>query len=197
MKKTLNNRYFLLRHGKNIHQTIKRDIFYCYPDDNPPCELNEEGIEQIKNAGNYLKDKNIDVIISSDIFRTHQTSDIVADIIGYDKTKIRFDERLRDINWGIFGGKTMKEGWDFYQNDTKKRFDVAPEGGETWTNCRERVVEVLNDMEAEFSNKNILIVSHGDPLWLLEGYVLGLGNDDLIENEKKNRSIATGEIREI
>ncbi|MCK9578413.1 histidine phosphatase family protein [bacterium] len=195
MKKTLKNRYFLLRHGKNIHQTVKSNILYCYPDDNPPCELIEEGIEQIEKAGFYLKNKEIDFIISSDILRTRQTSDIISNIIGYDKNKIRFDERLRDINWGIFGGKTIDEGWAFYKNDMKKRFYIAPEGGETWQDCRARVIEVLNELENEFNNKNILIISHGDPLWLLEGYILGISDDDLIDAEKKNRTIRTGEIK--
>jgi len=197
MKKTLNNKYFLLRHGKNIHQTVKSDIFYCYPDDTPPCTLIEEGIEQIRNAGIYLKDKGIDLIISSDILRTRQTADIISDIIGYDKNNLRFDERLRDINWGVFGGKTMEDGWKFYGNDMKKRFYIAPEGGETWNDCRERVVKVLDNLEKEFNGKTILIISHGDPLWLLEGYALGTSEEELISDERDRRTIATGEIREI
>jgi len=196
MKKTLNNKYFLLRHGKNIHQTEKSDIFYCYPDDNPPCTLIEEGIEEIKKAGEFLKDKKIDFIICSDILRVRQTAEIVIGIIGYNQ-EIRFDQRLRDINWGIFGGKTMAEGWNYYNNDMSKRFDIAPEGGETWNDCRKRVIEVLDDLEAEFKGKNILIISHGDPLWLLEGYVLGTSDNDLVNDEKGNRTIKTGEIREI
>ena len=195
MKKPLKNRYFLLRHGKNIHQTIKKDIFYHYPDDNPPCHLIDEGVEQAKDAGIYLKNKNIDLIISSDILRAKETADIVSEEIGYGK-EIRLEKRLRDINWGIFGGKTIKEGWDFYNNDTKKRFSIAPENGETWNNCKERIVEVLGELEAKFNKKNILIVSHGDPLWLLEGYVCEK-NEDELACERKGKIIAPGEIREL
>ena len=59
------------------------------------------------------------------------------------------------------------------------------------------MVEVLKEIEDNFENKNVLIVSHGDPLWLLEGYMRGKSNEELILEENKKESIKTGEIREI
>jgi len=57
------------------------------------------------------------------------------------------------------------------------------------------MVEVLNEIENNFENKNILIVSHGDPLWLLEGYMKGKSDEELISEMNKNEDIKTGEIR--
>jgi len=197
MKLILKNRYFLLRHGKTIHQAEKKDITYNYPDDNPACVLLEQGIKEVQLAGEILKGKNIDLIFSSDILRTRQTVKIVAELINYDLEKIVYDKRLRDINWGIFGGKSEEKAWAYYDNDMMKKFEQGVPQGESWNQCKERMVEVLKEIEDSFENKNILIVSHEDPLWLLEGYMRGKSNEELILEENKKESIKTGEIREI
>jgi len=197
MKLILKNRYFLLRHGKTIHQAEKKDIIYNYPDDNPACVLLEQGIKEAQLAGEILKGKNIDLIFSSDILRTRQTVKIVAELISYDLEKIVYDKRLRDINWGIFGGKSKEKAWAYYDNDMMKKFEQGVPQGESWDQCKKRMVEVLKEIEDNFENKNVLIVSHGDPLWLLEGYMKGKSNEELILEENKKESIKTGEIREI
>jgi broad specificity phosphatase PhoE len=118
-----------------------------------------------------LKKDKIDCLFSSDILRCRETAKIIAETIIYDTDKIIYDVRLRDLNWGEFGGKTREEYWNFYNNDHMKAFDIPAPGGESWNQCRERAVRLLNEMEEEFQDKNILIVSHGDCLWLLEGYI--------------------------
>jgi len=197
MKLSLKNKYFLLRHGKTIHQTEKKDITYGYPDDNPPCILLEEGINEARLAGEKLKDKNIDLIFASDILRIKQTVEIVTKIIGYDLDKVTYDQRLRDVNWGVLAGKSKEEAWAYYDNDKMKKFEIGVPQGESWNQCRERMVAVINDIENSFEDKNILIVSHGDPLWLLEGYLEGKSNEELLNELENNQDIKTGEIREI
>lgn len=192
----LRNKYFFLRHGKNIHQTELKDIIYHYPDDDLPCSLIEEGIEEAKEAGEKLKDKRIDYIYCSDVLRTRQTAKIVSEIICFDLGKIIYDTRLRDINWGIFGGKHKDEAWAYYNNDKMRKFNEPTPGGETWNQCRDRMKSVLEEIENNFKNKNILIISHGDPLWLLEGYIKGMSDEELL-NKRKELMIQTGEIREI
>jgi broad specificity phosphatase PhoE len=197
MKLSLKNKYFLLRHGKTIHQAEKKDITYGYPDDNPPCILLKEGINEAHLAGEKLKGKNIDLIFASDILRIKQTVEIVTKIIGYDLDKVTYDQRLRDVNWGVLAGKSKEEAWAYYDNDKMKKFEMGVPQGESWNQCRERMVAVINDIENSFEDKNILIVSHGDPLWLLEGYLKGKSNEDLLNELENNQDIKTGEIREI
>lgn len=196
MKMELKNKYFLLRHGQNIHQTEKKDILYKWPDDDEPCVLIEEGIAEAKAAGEILKTKNIEMIFCSDILRTKQTAGIVADIIGFDKDKIIYDERLRDVNWGVFGGKTKPEAWAFFEGEAIRKFEQSVPGGESWNNCQARVVAVLSDLERLYENKIILIVSHGDAMWLLEDYVKGLSKEETLE-DRKNIYLKPGEIREL
>jgi broad specificity phosphatase PhoE len=197
MNLPLKNKYFLLRHGKNIHQTEKSDIVYFYPDDNPPCELIEEGVEEIKKAGEILKNKKIDLMFCSDVLRTRQTAKIISEIINFDINNIIYDLRLRDINWGVFGGKSKSEAWNFYNKETIKKFETAPPQGESWDGCLKRMSQVLEEIERNFNNKNVLIVSHGDPLWLLEGCVRGLSKEALAKQREEEGTLSTGEIREL
>ncbi|MDD3098573.1 MAG: histidine phosphatase family protein [Candidatus Pacebacteria bacterium] len=197
MKLTLKNRYFLLRHGKTIHQTEKKNITYFYPDDNPPCVLLKEGIEEVRLAGEKLKDKNIDLIFASDILRIKQTVEIVAKMIGYNLDKVVYDKRLRDINWGILSGKSKEEAWAYYNNDKMKKFDLGAPGGESWSQCQKRMIAVINEIEKNYEDKNVLIVSHGDPLWLLEGYLKSKSKEELIDIMNNDQDIKTGELKEI
>lgn len=197
MRLVFKNKYFLLRHGKTVHQAGKKDIIYNYPDDNPVCALLEEGIKEAQLAGEALKGKNIDLIFSSDILRAKQTTEIVAELINYDPQKIVYDKRLRDINWGIFGGENKGKAWAYYDYDMMKKFELCVPQGESWNQCRERMVNVLNEIENNFEGKNVLIVSHGDPLWLLEGYMRSRSNEELILEKSRKKDIKTGEIREI
>lgn len=194
MEKALNNTYFLLRHGKNIHQADKKDTIYGYPDDDPPCELLPEGIEEARRAGEYLIDKEVTLIISSDTLRTRQTAGIVADIIGYEKD-IVLDEGLRDNDWGIFNGKKKSELWNHYGNDRMKAFDHAPPEGESWSDCKRRVFARFEEFESHYSGETILIVSHSNPLWLLDGALNGLKDEELLAGYDK--IIKTGEVRKI
>ena len=196
MKSNLKNRYFFLRHGQNNHQAEHQGIIYHWPDGNPPYYLTEQGKEEAKKAGETLKQDKIDCLFCSDILRCRETAKIVSEIIGYDKEKIVYDTRLRDLNWGAFGGKTKEEYWNFYNNERIKAFELAILGGESWNQCRERMVNLLNEIEEEFQNKNILIVSHGDPLWLLEGYIRGIDNQTLLEKRKEILP-NTGQVKEI
>ncbi len=195
MNSVLKNKYFLLRHGENNHLAEKPNLTYLYPDNDPPAFLTKQGIEEAKKAGETLKEKGISLIFSSDILRARETAKIVAEIIGL--KEIIYDTRLRDINWGIFAGKDKKQGWEFFNNEAIKRFETPLPQGESWNQCLERMMRVLKEIEDNFQDRSILIVSHGDPLWLLEGYIKGLTKEELIKQRQEQGVLKTGEIREL
>ncbi len=196
MELNLKNRYFFLRHGQNNHQAEHKDVIYFWPDGNPPYHLTELGREESELAGEKLREEHIDCVFSSDILRCRETAKIVAQLIGYDVEKIIYDTRLRDLNWGDFGGKTKEEYWSFYDNNLMNAFDKAAPGGESLNQCKERAVKLLNEIEEEFQDQYILLVSHGDPLWLLEGYIRGLNNKELAE-KRSEIILSTGQVKEI
>ena len=195
----MQNNYFILRHGETIYQTRKREMVYPWPE-TTPVKLTKKGEEQIKKAAKLLKAKGIDVIYSSDVFRTRQTAKIVAKTLG---TKVTLDLRLRDTNLGIYHGRKKEEFYrDFPINakitNTKMIFSQRPKGGENWNNVKRRMKNFVREIDKKHKNKNILIISHGDPLWLLEGAMKGFNNQEFISKVfvKKN-FIRPGEVRKL
>ena len=192
--KEFKNKYFLLRHGKTVHQIESPGIVYYWPDGNPPYSLTKLGEKQIQQRTLELKDKNIDLIFSSDALRTKQTAEIVAQELDLE---IKFDQRLRDTNWGVFQGKSMEQAWAFYNHDMEKKFTIAPSEGESWHDVKTRVLDLLKEIEEKYSQKNILIVGHGDPLWLLEDWINELNQEQSLERRKNNVPMKMGDLKEI
>jgi len=176
------NHYFVLRHGDTVW--TKTEKIYPWPD-GLNVHLTAEGKEAIRRAAKRLKGEKIDLIFSSDLYRTKQSSGIVAKEL---KLKVKFDKRLRDTFLGKYYHGRLKK--DFYADfpDPTKRFTTGPKGGETWNDVRQRVKSFLLDVEKENQGKNILIIGHGDPLWLLEGLVHNMTNEELLKHGIINKA---------
>jgi len=191
----LRNRYFLLRHGKTIYQTKKRTKIYPWPDV-PPIKITKQSEKEIRRVARSLKKEEIDYIYCSDIFRAKQTAEIVAQELGL---KIKLDKRLRDLNIGIYQGGNKKDFFrDFPVSDPKKRFDGRPQNGESWKDLKKRIKEFIADTEKRHHKKNILLVSHGDPLEILMGIVRNM-RDKEISREIVTRKlhISPGELQQL
>lgn len=186
------NTYYILRHGQTIHHIKDPEMLYSKWISH--IGLTKKGKKQIEVAAKKLINKRIDVIYSSDFFRTRQTSGIASKILGL---KVKFDKRLRDINQGIYHGREKEEYYKKYPLTLKNRFSMTPEKGENWNHLRKRVNSFLKDIEKKHKNKNVLIVSHGDTLWLLEGLVKKETNKQLIKKLIKKENIRMGELRRI
>lgn len=192
MKKRFNNHYFILRHGQTSQQVKRKNFVYNWPD-KPPAKLTLKGIGQIKKAARALKREKIGLIYSSDIYRTRQTAGIVAKELGL---KINLDKRLRDVNLGVYHGKAKEIFFrDFPLN--KKRFTSRPKKGESWNDIKKRLSKFIKEIEKKHKNKRVLIISHGDPIFLLRGIVKGLSDGQIIKNLKNNLYIEPGELRRI
>lgn len=184
----LNNKYFLLRHGRNIHQTKEKNTCYGYPDDSPPCELDLIGTEQAFLAGEKLKEKKVDLIFSSDTLRTKQTANIVCRVLK--KEVNEYSILLRDTNWGIYAGGSKKKAYAFCEN--KDRMKLRPENGESLGDVLKRMLIFIEEIDKKNINKNILIVSHKEPILLLKSYFNNLDINELLK-----KGMETGEIVEL
>ena len=192
----LKNKYFILRHGQTIYQTQKKKDF-AYPPfpERPAIKLTKEGQKQIKIAAKKLKKAGINLIFSSDFFRTRQTAKIMAE--GLNK-RIHFDKRLRDVNLGIYHGGPKKDFYRDFPIHSKNRFNKKPPKGESWRDLQKRMLNFLKNIDKRFKGKTILIISHGDPLWLLEGAVKNWSLGKLLKIKSgKIGIIKTGELRRL
>jgi len=187
----MNNTYFILRHGETPYQLKKEKIIYPWPEPSPIL-LTEKGKRQIKNVAQKLKSKKINLIFSSDISRAKETAKIISKEI---KVEPIFDIRLREINKGIYNGKPIKEYKKAF-SDQKQRFFKRPLNGESRQDCKKKMMNFLEEIDKKYRDKNILIISHGTPLYLLEGTVRGLKDEKLLER-KKDFSLEVGEFKKL
>jgi len=180
------NSYFLLRHF-----FVKRPTISCWPE-KVPIPLTKEGREGVKQLAKKLKEEKIDLIFSSDLLRTKETAQIIAKELGLE---VNLDERLRELNLGVYNGRKLEE---FYRDFPKpeERFSKAPKNGENWSDCQKRMLDFIKEVDRKYQGKKVLIVGHGDPLWLLEGALKGLNEKELLE-EKSENYIKMGEFRKI
>ncbi len=160
------NRYFAMRHGESVNNVseISSTVLAGVQKDH---HLTEVGRAAAKKSAELLKDKNITRIVSSPFVRTTETAQIVAEVLGLPKEDIAYDDRLREAGVGVFEGKSYDDYRNYFAS-VNERFTKRPEGGETYADVRKRMGDMLYALEQEYANENILIVSHGDPLWLLE-----------------------------
>jgi isoleucyl-tRNA synthetase len=168
------NTYYICRHGE-AENNVKMIISTLA--DNPH-HLTEQGKRQAGDAGRWLKGKKIDLIICSPFIRTKQTAEIISRAIGFDSKNIIFEPRLRELEAGIWEGKPFLEFSDnFVHTD---RFTKTLEGGENYADIKKRVGDVLYELEEKYEGKNILIISHDTPLFLLKSAAQGLDREQSI-----------------
>lgn len=174
------NNFYLLRHGESEHNL--KDIVASGPEKgNHISKLTKKGILQAGEAGSAMKKllgkEKLDLIITSPYYRTKQTAKIVAKAM---KAKVLVDKRLFETNTGIFNWRPISEFHQFFESPME-RFTKTPAGGENLNDIKKRMFSALLDINSKYQNKNILIVSHGDPLWVLEGAMKGLTNEEILD----------------
>ncbi|MEK7503705.1 MAG: class I tRNA ligase family protein [Patescibacteria group bacterium] len=191
-QKFTNNKYFIMRHGEAPMNT--KNLASCWPEKvhNP---LTKKGEAEVLKTARLLKNKNIDFIISSDVLRTKQTAEIVVQETG---AKIIFEERIRELNVGIFNGGNPKLIWEHLDQEKNPIEAQIPEG-ESLLDVQKRMAGFLEATDKEYQNKNILIVSHELPISILEGSLKGIALENILAGRKENKEarIKTGEWREI
>jgi isoleucyl-tRNA synthetase len=142
------NKYFVMRHGGSIGNLTDKICSRVEDADG----LTEEGRKQVSISAQSLKDKKIDLIISSDFSRTRETAEIVSKELDMDASEIILDKRIREINAGIYDGKQ----WIEYPHFLKK----TVEGAESLFDVKKRVSDFIYDTDFKYQDKNILIVTH-------------------------------------
>ncbi|MGB8815821.1 MAG: class I tRNA ligase family protein [Minisyncoccia bacterium] len=186
------NKFLIVRHGEaesNVSGILSS---------NPKSinHLTAVGREQAVAAAKKLKDK-IDIIYCSPFMRTKETAEIIAENIGYSKDKIIYDERLHEIYGGEFDGKKGLEYQAFF-GTREEKFTKTPRGGENYENVKKRMTDFLYEIDAKNEDKNILIISHNTPIWLMFCGVQGLNRTEALKTKEQGVAfIENSEIREI
>lgn len=160
-----------MRHAQSDHN-VGNWISGCLETDKK-SNLTEEGIKQAHRLGEELKTLAIDLIYHSPFQRVAKTAEIINQ---YLNVPIFVEERLKQYDCGIHNGKTWKEREAFYAHELEK-LTKRPPGGENLLDLKARMVAALHDIDSRHFNKNVLVVSHGNPLRMLQSAMLNLPDE--------------------
>ncbi len=193
------NSYWVMRHGEaesnmfDILDSGQRKYLHLTP----------RGKEQVLTSIEKFKKelahegKKIDVVIASDITRTQDTEHIVAKVLTGEKEIAH--EGLEEIHLGptLTGYRDEKYAQMFPSYEA--RFEKQPEGGETLRDLRARVWKFLKECEEIYAGKNILLVTHEYPAWMLFQTAEAWSEKRAIEEKKKRDGdfISFAEIRKL
>ena len=146
---------------------------HCKPDakiqDDRNRPLTDEGLADSQKVLEILKDKNIDIFISSPYKRSYDSIKKAADYYG---KNIITDERLRERK----AGKNSNNHEMF-----KKRWSdlsFAEEDGESIGAVQKRNIEALNEILEQYPDKTIVIGTHGTALSSIFNYYDSSFNGD-------------------
>jgi alpha-ribazole phosphatase len=162
-------RFFLARHGETIWN---RERKYQGQSDVP---LTDEGRIQARSLSERLKDEKIDVIYASDLGRTIETAEIIAEHHGQ---KVVPDPLMRELSFGIWEGMTYDEIMQKWPQEYKgwqaDPYNEKPPEGETLSELCERVSKFLMKAAQDHPEGRILAVSHAGPIRAILSVLLNL-----------------------
>ncbi|OGY58935.1 MAG: hypothetical protein A3H06_02400 [Candidatus Colwellbacteria bacterium RIFCSPLOWO2_12_FULL_44_13] len=182
------NKFLILRHAQASANV--KDVVAAGPEKGSHIsKLTDAGKKQAEKIAKDLKKKKISVIYTSPYHRTRETAEIVGKILGI---KVITDKRLSELDSGIFNWKPVAEHHAFFK-DPIEEFTKTPPKGENLNDAKKRMFEFIREANARHENETILIVSHGDPLWVFEAACKGLSDEETM----KLSYIRTGEWREL
>lgn len=133
---------YLVRHGEtvdNVNQILQGQT---------PGMLNDKGREQAREVALRMKDVKIDAFVSSDLYRSIETCEIIAESHGM---QVRTMPLLRERDWGSFTGKFIP--------DLKDK--TWPDDIETLADMKTRASKFMEWLKTEYPDKVVLAVGHG------------------------------------
>lgn len=174
----VNNRYWVLRHGKSIPNERGLIVSSMVNGTRAEFQLASDGVNQAQLAGQLfrkeLEANNIPLsnvrICYSPFSRTLHTAQLVATVLDlpFQGPHCKVMEDLRERYFGpsfeLMSHDKYSEIWDIDEKDPL----VGPEGGESVKDVASRLARAMAIMESEFEGCAILVVSHGDPLQILQ-----------------------------
>lgn len=166
------NQFILLRHDQatsNVARTVAGP--------GADARLTPAGEYDAARVATQLKGRNITHIYASPSTRTRETAAIIARALA---VPVIVDDRLREIGFGDLDGASLAEYRAAYP-DIESRFIRRPPGGENLTDVLARMRDFAQSINAHHRNQTILVVSHGDPLWLLAAATQQQANPAAIE----------------
>lgn len=153
--------------------------------------LTEIGRQQVRDTANYLKEILVDKVFVSPVIRARETAEIVCDVINLD---YEIDERLYEIELGKLVGMNYEDIIEkhgnlflkFYSGDEQMLDDY---GVESFTSVKMRIKHLLDEAMERYPDKNIIFVTHLDPIKAAISLLLDLKPEALYQWHIRNAAL--------
>jgi probable phosphoglycerate mutase len=153
--------------------------------------LTEIGRQQVRDTANYLKEIVVDKVFVSPVIRARETAEIVCDVINLD---YEIDERLYEIELGKLVGMNYEDIIEkhgnlflkFYSGDEQMLDDY---GVESFTSVKMRIKHLLDEAMERYPDKNIIFVTHLDPIKAAISLLLDLKPEALYQWHIRNAAL--------
>ena len=171
--------FWLLRHGQTDSNRAGR--WQGQAPSAPP--LNDTGRAQALAVRDQLKGVEFAAIYPSDLLRSRQTAELIAECLGL---PITLEPRLREMNLGTWEGMLSDEIKAKFSREVAERardpLNMRAPQGESPKEVAERVIPAMVEIAAKHREKSVLIVAHGMPLARMSCYAQGIPLHNVYEN---------------
>jgi broad specificity phosphatase PhoE len=159
----------------------------------PDVPLSATGRRQAEALGAWLRDlpagQRPTALLSSPFTRAAETAQVAVQVSGLD-LPVRFDERLRERDFGAFDGMTRAGIRAEYPQEAQRRdllgkFYYRPPGGESWADVALRVRSVLTTAELRHTGERLMIVSHQAVILVFRYVLEELTEEELLDIDKR------------
>jgi probable phosphoglycerate mutase len=133
----------------------------------------------------------VDAIVSSPLLRTLQTAERVAHATG---ASIDIEPGIAECAFGEWDGFTfaeVNERWPVELAAWLASTDVAPPGGESFAECRDRVDRARRDLLTRHAGQRVAVISHVTPIKLMTGICVDAPLSSLYRMELAPCSLTT------
>jgi len=191
----MNNDYFALRHGQSQPNVLGIVLSGLEDGKKEEYTLTKEGEGQVQISVKKAKEEELlgsdTIIYSSPFSRAKKTAEIAKEVLGVE-AEIIFDDRLRERWFGDWE-KTDNTAYEKIWKEDRVNPEHKIKNVESALEVQKRITSLIEDLEEKYIGKNILLVSHGDTLQILQTGFLKISASE----HREVPHLHTAEIRKL
>jgi 2,3-bisphosphoglycerate-dependent phosphoglycerate mutase len=176
-----------MRHGQ-ADNNVNRILVGRYIE----SHLTEYGKQQVMDTAEHLRNLPIEKVYVSPVIRTVETAKIVCKALGMN---YEVDERLYEIDLGRLVGMHFEEIIEKYGNLFLKFYSeednstLTTYGVESFASVKSRIKDLLDEIIKKHQDKNVLLITHLDPIKAAISILLDLKAEALYHWHMTNASL--------
>ncbi|MFW0871241.1 MAG: class I tRNA ligase family protein [Patescibacteria group bacterium] len=190
-----NNHFIVIPHGESVADSTNLVSLEVGAEAD---RLSERGKDEVLDTSKRIshmlgehKRKAIDVIAHSPYNCTKQTALMLENALSV--KEVREDNRLRKRYLGDdLSGTSEQEFKEAVKQAgiSQEGYDAVLEGGEYYREAKKRITEVIYELDEQYENATILLITHPDMIHLAQAGVEGVANEQLAKYREEQKAKA-------